>query len=282
MLRLLLPFSTKTLQTGLQTCRQYSHSSLLLGRAHKIVGKKSVADAARSTQIIKISKEIVLASAACAGDLNNMKLVSLISKAKRASMTKDVINKAVDRGSGNKETIVDTESMRYDGIVKLPNDDVISFIILAQSDNKKRTTPQVRHVFTKSNGEMQKTGVMDFMFQEVAEISIKPSDPASPDWEDVVMDAALENGADDVEFLSDPTASALVTAPIPSALTISSALRYLDGEKEPLISILFKTSDPSSNIEVEPTDDAAWDSLEAVVALFEECEDVTDVYHNAI
>jgi transcriptional/translational regulatory protein YebC/TACO1 len=294
MLRLLASSSASPLlnplarAAALMQRRSYSPSTPSLGRSHKIVGKKGVADQARSQIFIKLSKEITNASSACGGDMTNMKLLSIISKAKKANMLKDTIKKAVDKGAGAK-TATDLTIIRYDGVVKLPSSDVVSFIIMCETDSKNRAGAQVRHTFSKRGGELQKTGVLDFVFKEVSEVTVRSSLPAEEEWDDAVMDAALEAGADDVEFeeTTDDDGNpdkrkAVITCPIPDAKTIAAAISSFDVDAEADIQILYKTTDASNNIELGETDEEAWAALDAVIEAFEDCEDVTDVYHNAV
>jgi transcriptional/translational regulatory protein YebC/TACO1 len=108
----------------------------------------------------------------------------------------------------------------------------------------KRTGPKVRNIFSggrkdNSHGELQKTGVHDFLFRNCASVSYRWPTPEDEDYEAVtssdleeqIMDAALESGADDVEFGEDGRGEAVCA--VEDARKVQEAIRgAIGGEGE--------------------------------------------------
>ena len=165
--------------------------------------KKGKTDAARSKVITKLTKEIANASKNCKGDMDNLALQSYVSKAKAASVPKDRIHAAIDRGrnGGKSATDLPLEQLRYDGVVKTPGGQ-LSFIVLALSEKRTRTAPAVRHAFAKCGGELSKSGSNSFLFQEVGEVEVSFLSPiaSSNEIEDEILGFVLDGEADDAEF----------------------------------------------------------------------------------
>ncbi|GMI27126.1 hypothetical protein TeGR_g7769 [Tetraparma gracilis] len=272
--------------------RTYSTSLPSLGRSHKIVGKKGLADQAKALVIMKLSKQITRVCAAAGGDRTDLRVQSVLAKARRANMTKDAMTKALVKGEGG-GAVEKTTAVRYDGILKLESGPVVSVIALADTDNVKRTGPKVRNIFSggrkdNSHGELQKTGVHDFLFRNCASVSYRWPTPEDEDYEAVtssdleeqIMDAALESGADDVEFGEDGRGEAVCA--VEDARKVQEAIRGAIGgegeEGEVDLEIGYRVTDDGNAVEVKG--DAA-EQLDKLLGMLDELEDITDVYHNA-
>ena len=178
-------------------------------------------------------------------------------------MTRDVIERATKRGAGELEGVT-YEEIRYEGYG--PNG--IAIMLDCLTDNRNRTVAAVRNVFTKRGGNMGTDGSVAYLFEKKGVISY----PEGTD-EDVVMEAALESGADDIVTNEDGTID-VFTAPEDYA-AVKDALDQQAGLES-----------TSSEVTMHPETTVALDVKDAEKALgmidaFEDLDDVQDVYTNA-
>jgi len=156
--------------------------------------RKGAQDKKRSKVFSKLSKEITVAAKLGGPDSDaNPRLRSAIQTARRQSMPKDNIDRAIkksqDAGGENYEDI------RYEGFA--PGG--IGVIVDTLTDNRNRTAGEVRSAFTKYGGNLGENGSVAFMFDRVGEISFE-ADVANADD---MFEAALEAGAEDCETSDD-------------------------------------------------------------------------------
>ena len=111
-----------------------------------------------------------------------------VDKALGANMTRDTIDRAIKRGTGDLEG-VSYEDIRYEGYA--PSG--IAVLVECSTDNKNRTVAEVRHAFSKYNGNMGTEGSVAYMFDKVGVILM-----AEGADEEKVMDVVLDAGADDI------------------------------------------------------------------------------------
>jgi YebC/PmpR family DNA-binding regulatory protein len=151
--------------------------------------RKGAQDAKRGKMFTKIIREISVAARAGGGDpSNNPRLRAAIDKALSNNMTKDVVERAIKKATGELEG-VSYEEIRYEGYA--PGG--VAVIVDCLTDNKVRTVADVRHAFGKFGGNLGTDGSVAFMFNKVGVISFAPgSDEAA------VTEAAIEAGAEDV------------------------------------------------------------------------------------
>jgi YebC/PmpR family DNA-binding regulatory protein len=163
--------------------------------------RKGVQDAKRGKIFTRCIREIT--TAARNGDpdpANNPRLRLAIDKALTANMTRDTIDRAVRRGSGE-EGGAAIEEIRYEGY----GPGGVAIIVDCMSDNRTRTVGEVRHAFSKHGGNLGADGSVGYLFNKSGVLTF----PASI-GEDKVMEAALEAGAEDIvsdgdiEVLTDP------------------------------------------------------------------------------
>ncbi len=153
--------------------------------------KKGIADAKRGQKFTKLIKEITVATKMGGPDPeSNATLRTAILKAKAENMPKDNIERAIKKGSGEADAAVYYE-LSYEGYA--PNG--IAIIVDTLTDNKNRTAADVRSTLTKLGGSLGTTGCVSYMFQTKGVITYS-EDKYS---EEEIFEAALENGADDVE-----------------------------------------------------------------------------------
>lgn len=152
--------------------------------------RKERQDKKRGKVWSKCSRAIIAAARAGGSDpASNLTLRYAIDEAKYANMPKDTIKRAVDKGAGSAGGDA-FEAITYEGY----GPGGIAVIVDALTDNRARTAPEVRSYFAKHGGKLGATGCVGFMFETRGRIMV----PGSI-GEDVVMEAALDAGADDVE-----------------------------------------------------------------------------------
>ncbi len=156
--------------------------------------RKGRQDAARSKLFSKLAKEITVA--ARMGDPDpekNPRLRLAVKEARKQSVPKDVIERAIRKASGGEGE--DYQEIRYEGY----GPGGVAVIVEAMTDNRNRTASTVRSTFTKHGGNLAETGAVSFMFERKGEITYK-ADVADAD---TVMEAAIEAGAEDVDSSDD-------------------------------------------------------------------------------
>jgi len=165
--------------------------------------KKARTDAARGKAFSKLIREITTAARTGGGDPDsNPRLRTAIDSAKGINMPADNIDRAVKKGTGELPG-VSYEEVTYEGY----GAGGIAVLVKALTDNKNRSTAEVRHVFDKYGGSMGAAGCVAWQFKPRGLIVI-PKDKSD---EDTVLTVALEAGADDVQ--TDDTAFSVVTSP---------------------------------------------------------------------
>lgn len=152
--------------------------------------KKGAADAKRGKVFTKLIKEITTAARIGGGDPeSNARLRVAVSQAKIENMPKDNIERAIKKGMGAIEG-ESYEECIYEGY----GPGGVAILVEALTDNKNRTTSEVRHILSKYNGNMGETGCVSWLFDKKGLICF---DKDTVD-EDKIMELALEAGADDI------------------------------------------------------------------------------------
>ena len=153
--------------------------------------KKGAVDAKRGKVFTKIIKEIMVAARMGGGDINsNPRLRSAVLAGKAENMPKDNIDRAIKKGTGELEGVT-YEEITYEGY----GPGGVAMLVQVLTDNKNRTVADVRHVFSKHNGNMGETGCVSWMFENKGLILV---DKAGVD-EDKLLEVALDAGALDVK-----------------------------------------------------------------------------------
>ncbi len=156
--------------------------------------RKGRQDAVRSKMFSKLAKEITVAAKMGDPDPDkNPRLRLAVKEAKKLSVPKDVIERAIKKSAAGEGENYD--EIRYEGYGPAG----VAVIVEAMTDNKNRTASVVRSIFTKSGGSLAATGAVSFMFDRVGEVTYRV---AAGDA-NAMMDAAIEAGADDVESSDD-------------------------------------------------------------------------------
>ncbi len=165
--------------------------------------KKGAADAKRGKVFSKIVKEITVAARMGGGDADgNPRLRAALAAAKAANMPKDNIERAIKKGTGELEGYT-LEEFTYEGY----GPEGVAILVNVLTDNKNRAVAEVRHAFTKHNGNLGANGCVAWMFEKKGFASI---DKEAVD-EETLFEVALGAGADDVndegdcfEVITDP------------------------------------------------------------------------------
>lgn len=151
--------------------------------------RKAGQDARRGKIFTKIIREITVAARQGGGNIaDNPKLRAVVDKALSANMTKDTIERAIDRGAGTGEN-ENLEELVYEGYG--PNG--VAVLCETLTDNKNRTVAEVRHCFSKFGGNLGTNGSVAYLFDKTGIISY----PGGVN-EETLMEVALEAGADDI------------------------------------------------------------------------------------
>ncbi len=167
--------------------------------------KKAITDARRGKAWSKITRDITVAAKNAGGDADaNPRLRLAIDKARGANMPKDNIEKAIKKGTGEIEG-ASYEEVLYEGYG--PNG--VAIMVHALTDNRARTSPELKKLFERKNGNLGASNCVAWMFRQKGVIVIGRQDAD----EDQLMEIALESGADDVatseqiyEVTCDPSA----------------------------------------------------------------------------
>ena len=166
--------------------------------------RKGAQDAKRGKMFTKIIREISVAARSGGGDpANNPRLRTALDKGLGANMSKDVLERAIKKATGELEG-VNYEEIRYEGYA--PGG--VAVIVDCLTDNKVRTVADVRHAFGKFGGNLGTDGSVAFMFNKAGVLSFAPGAD-----EDAVTEAAIEAGADDVVVYPDDGAIDVLTSP---------------------------------------------------------------------
>jgi len=153
--------------------------------------KKGAADAKRGKVFTKLIKEITTAARMGGGDPDgNPRLRKAIDAAKAANMPSDNMDRAVKKGTGELEGVI-YEEVTYEGY----GPEGVAVFVECMTDNRNRTVADIRHLFTKYNGNLGQDGCVGYLFDKVGLVVI---DKAQVD-EDRLMELALEAGADDIK-----------------------------------------------------------------------------------
>jgi len=225
--------------------------------------RKAAQDAKKGKVFTKLIRELVIA-ARLGGPApeDNPRLRTAIDKALGANMKKDTIERAIERGAGNSDED-NYEELTYEGY----GPGGVAIYVEAMTDNRNRTVSEIRHAFSKFGGNLGTDGSVAYLFSKEGTITFGPDVS-----EDAIVEAALEQGADDVRTHDDGSKD-VVTTPED----------YMD-VKDGLVASGLEPE--NSEISMVP---ATWISLDEdsagtilrLLEWLEDLDDVQNVYSNA-
>lgn len=223
--------------------------------------RKSAQDAKKGKIFTRLIRELTIAARSGADSENNPRLRTAIQTALSNNMTRDTIDRAIKRGAGGEEG-ANLEHIRYEGY----GPGGVAVMVDCYSDNRNRTVGEVRHAFTKYGGNLGTDGSVAYLFKEQGVIHFAPQIP-----EDVLMEAALEAGAEDI--LNDPEMYTVITR----SQDFAEVLETLEkkGLKAQNAEV---TMVPATETEISGE---MADKFIKMIDLLEDLDDVQNVYSNA-
>ncbi len=225
-------------------------------------GKKAAADSKKSTVYTKIIKELIVVAREGGGNPDtNSRLRAIIAKAKEANMPSDNVKMAIKRGTGELPGVI-YESVIYEAY----GPGGVAILVEAMSDNKNRTSAELRNIMSKKGGNFAGAGSVSWMFTKKGYFLIEKSQAK----EDELMDLVLEAGAEDMK--SDDKNYEITTSPqnfekVKQAID-AKGIHCQDAEVTML---------PSSTIKLTGNDAK---QLLGLIEALEEHDDVEQVYAN--
>jgi YebC/PmpR family DNA-binding regulatory protein len=233
-----------------------------MGRGPSIEGRKNAEDSRRGKIFTKIIREISVAARGGGGDPNgNPRLRTAIDKALSANMTKDTIERAIKKATGELEG-VNYEEIRYEGYA--PGG--VAVIVDCLTDNKVRTVSDVRHAFAKFGGNLGTDGSVAFLFKKSGVLQFATGD------EDRITEAAIDAGADDV-LAHDNGVIEVIAAP--DAFNSVKAAMVAAGLAPDLAEVTWR-ADNAIAVAGETAQQVA-----KMLAWLDDLDDVQNVYSNA-
>lgn len=225
--------------------------------------RKAAQDAKRGKIFTKLIRELTVAAKEGGGSVeDNPRLRAAVDKALGANMKKDTVEKAIARGAGGGEGD-NYDELTYEGYG--PNG--VAILVECMTDNVNRTVSQVRAAFNKAGGNLGTNGSVAYLFEKKGQIGF--GEDAD---EDMVMEAALEAGADDV--VTNDDGSIDVFAPWQEFMDVKQSL--VNAGLEPVYAEVGMIPATTVDLDVE----AGQKALRLIDAL-EDLDDTQNVYHNA-
>lgn len=226
--------------------------------------RKAAQDKKRGKIFTKLIREITVAARSGGGGdvAANPRLRLVVDKALGANMTRDTIERAIKRGTGEGDD-TNYEEVRYEGYGPAGT----AIMVDCLTDNRNRTVSEVRHAFTKAGGNLGTDGSVAYMFARSGMLTY----PAGSD-EDAIMEAALDAGAEDV--LRNDDNSIEVTTAFEDFIAVKDAMTEAGFEPEQAE----LTERPASLIEVS-LDDA--EKIMRLIDTLDDLDDVQEVHTNA-
>jgi YebC/PmpR family DNA-binding regulatory protein len=225
--------------------------------------RKGRQDEKRGKVWTRVIREIMVAARLGGGDLGqNPRLRLAVEKAKAANMPADTVKRNIDKATGNLEGVT-YEEIRYEGY----GIGGAAIMLDTMTDNKVRTVAEVRHAFSKYGGSMGTAGSVAFQFKNVGQLILAPGTS-----EDMVMEVALDAGAEDVIADEDGTIE-VITAP-GDFEAVKNALEAAGLKPE----VAEVTMRPENTIELAGEDAA---KMQRLLDVLEDLDDVQAVFHNA-
>ncbi len=164
--------------------------------------KKGAIDAKRGAMFTKIIREITVAAKAGGEDIDsNPRLRTAVNKAKSINMPNDNIERAIKKGSGNLDGVV-YEEIRYEGY----GPGGVAIMVDCLTDNRNRTTPEIRTIFSKNGGNMGDSGSVSYLFDRKGMIVIEPGQTTEDELMEELLDFNIEDISSDDEGISVTTA----------------------------------------------------------------------------
>jgi YebC/PmpR family DNA-binding regulatory protein len=224
--------------------------------------KKAIVDSRRGKLFTKLARHITVAAKSGGGDVaGNPSLALAVQKAKDASMPKDNIQRAIDKGTGAGADAETFEDVLYEGY----GPGGVALLIEALTDNRNRTGSDVRHLLSKHGGNLGEPGSVAYLFDKKGVVVVS-ADRYTED--DLIV--AVDAGAEDIEI--DDDVFEVLTEPA-DLQAVRAALEEAGVEFE-TAEVLWR---PKTRVEVD--EDTAGRLLRLIDAL-DDNDDVDEVHAN--
>ena len=223
--------------------------------------RKAAQDAKRGKIFTKLIREIT--TAARVGDADpaaNPRLRAAVAAALSNNMTRDTVNRAIQRGAGGGDG-AELETLIYEGYGPAGT----AVMVECMTDNRNRTVSEVLHAFIKSGGNLGTDGSVSYLFSKKGVITFEGAD------EDALMDAALEAGADDV--VSEEGGFVEVYTTPADFGTVLDALEAAGFKPANASVTMIASTEAELDVESAP-------KLLRLIDMLEDLDDVQEVYHN--
>jgi len=225
--------------------------------------RKKAQDNKRGKLFTRLIREITVAARMGGSDpAANPRLRLAIDKALGGNMPKDTIERAVKKGAGELDD-VQYEEITYEGY----GIGGVAIMVETMTDNRNRTVAEVRHAFTKHGGNLGTDGSVAYMFNKIGVLSYGDDSD-----EDVLMEAALEAGADDVVSSEDGSIEVITSED--SFVDVKEAM--VAAGHEPELAEVTKRAENEVTLDVEQGG-----KMLKLLDVIEELDDVQNVYTNA-
>ncbi len=224
--------------------------------------RKAAQDNRRGKLFSKLIREITVAAKSGGDPDGNPRLRSAVDKALSANMTREVINRAIQRGTGASGGD-DYQDVIYEGY----GPGGVAMLIECSTDNRNRTVGEVRHALSKHGGNLGTEGSVAYLFSRVGVIRLPPGCD-----EEQVMDVVATAGADDMELSED------------GSIEITAAPEQFASVVQAVEEAGLTCDDAGLEHRATSDMDVDGDSAERIMNLIsalDEVDDVQDIYTNA-
>jgi len=224
--------------------------------------KKAVVDQRRGQAFTKLTRAITVAAREGGGDIEgNASLALAVQKARDASMPKDNIERAIAKGTGEGVDADQIQTVLYEGY----GPGGVALLIEALTDNRNRTSADVRHALSKHGGNLGEPGSVSYLFDKTGVIVV---DASRYDEEDLLI--AIDAGAQDISL--DDDVFEIISEPGDlTAVRGALAQAGIDLESADV------TQRPKARV---PVDEADAVKLLRLIDMLEESDDVSAVHAN--
>ncbi len=225
--------------------------------------KKEKTDGARAKIFTKIGRELMVAARDGGPDpSNNSRLAALIAKAKANNVPNDNINRLLQKAGESKENF---EEITYEGY----GPSGVAVIVETLTDNRNRTAGDLRHYFDKCGGNLGQNGSVSFLFEVKGMIYIENEDNKID--EEKAMEDAFDAGATDFNYEDGMITITTEPNDVSKVAEKLQAMGYTyDSAEAEYI--------PMTKVQI--TDPDLAQKMEKLLDMFDENDDVQNVYHN--
>ncbi len=228
----------------------------------KVKRYKGALDQKRGQVFSRLSKEIQLAAKSGGDPDTNLRLRTILLKAKEVSMPADTIKRAINKGTGAEAGAI-LEEVLYEGYGPAG----VAVLVEAVTDNRNRTAADIRSVFSKHGGNMGESGSVGFLFEKKGLITVKKEAVSEDDLMGLVLDAGAEDMKSDKADVYEVTTS---------PETFEKVKKALEDKKIPTDSAEV-TMIPKTTV---PLDQKKAESVLKLYDALDEHDDVLNVYAN--